>query len=808
MFKKHTVLLFSIFILSLFLNTSYAQIYWNQAVGFLGTNYFAVPNSTSLNITGSFSFECWLNPSDTSGGPGNPKQIFGKGSLTNQKYGLLLQSGKVRIRTNGVTRFVGKTGIPPNVWSHVAATYSDASGLFSVYINGVPDTSGVNMNTPSTGSDSLYIGKVLTQSFEGSMDDLRIWNRELSASEIAAHFRSTIAIGTGIYEGLVLSIPFQERNGFGFSFTSKDFSGFNNSAFSREGTVLIDMKNNPQVTNTMNESLELDGTGDYAAAYGVPDLIITNSITLESWIYPRSTAGGYIIHKGSPGFVVRNYGLKVETGLNQISGIINSVNYVSDYSLPVNEWTHVAFKYTSDGNAKMYINGVLRNHFVVAPSVINSNTDSLYIGGTNLSGNFNGYIDEVRIASYAKSDKEIADFMFTSIDKANEPVAMEQIVFNLDGYCEANSGSYSKLNFRNDSRFSQPGTLSNQPVSPLDRADALNFTKGYLQKKSDRLIPASGTAGLMTDDTLTIESDQTISDLNLFIAVNHTLSNDLEISLIGPNGDIADVCFDIGQLGTNDNIVTIFDDNADSTLVSGKYVSISPRIKPGNSLNAMFSGDNSKGLWRLRINDDNAGNTGRLIGWGIQINNASFKPALLSANCLIQGFYNETSNTMVRDTMRFYLHRSYPPYSVADSAKDYLGPLGVANGTFANPNDTGKFYIRLKHRNSLETWSSVPVSFDYLTMQMNYAFRTDITSALGDNMIKVDNSPQRYGIYSGDVNQQGDIDLTDVIIIYNDATLFTTGYKVTDVNGDNFSDLTDVLITNNNAVNFISRVVP
>ena len=158
--------------------------------------------------------------------------------------------------------------------------------------------------------------------------------------------------------------------------------------------------------------------------------------------------------------------------------------------------------------------------------------------------------------------------------------------------------------------------------------------------------------------------------------------------------------------------------------------------------------------------------------------------------------------------MRFYLHRSYPPYSVADSAKDYLGPLGVANGTFANPNDTGKFYIRLKHRNSLETWSSVPVSFDYLTMQMNYAFRTDITSALGDNMIKVDNSPQRYGIYSGDVNQQGDIDLTDVIIIYNDATLFTTGYKVTDVNGDNFSDLTDVLITNNNAVNFISRVVP
>ncbi|HMS34197.1 MAG TPA: proprotein convertase P-domain-containing protein [Ignavibacteria bacterium] len=251
--------------------------------------------------------------------------------------------------------------------------------------------------------------------------------------------------------------------------------------------------------------------------------------------------------------------------------------------------------------------------------------------------------------------------MFTSIDNANEPVPMSQIVFNLDGYCEASSENYAKLNFRNDARFSHPGTLANQPVSPPDRSDAVNFTKGYLQKKSDRLIPASGTSGLMTDDTLNIESDQTITDLNLFVAVNHTLSNDLEISLIGPNGDIADVCFDIGQFGTNDNIITIFDDNADSTLVSGKYVSISPRIKPGSSLNAMFAGDNSKGIWRLRINDDNAGNTGRLIGWGIQLNNATFKPALLSANCLAEGFYNETSNTMVRDTMRFNLHRQLCP---------------------------------------------------------------------------------------------------------------------------------------------------
>ncbi len=293
----------------------------------------------------------------------NPKLIFGRGIIAAQKYALLLQSGKVRIRTNGVTRFVGKTGIPPIMWSHVAAIHSASTGLFSVYINGNPDSSAVNLNTPASGSDSLFIGKDISSSYTGSIDDLRIWNRVLSSSEIASYFRSTLAISSGIYDGLVLSIPFQDRKGLGFSFTSKDFSGFNNNAFARNGTVIIDMKNRPQITNTMNESLELDGLGDYAAALSVPNLEITNSITLESWIYPRSTAGGSIIHKGTPGFVVRNYGFKVETNSNQISGVINGVNFTSSYSLPVNEWTHVAFKYTSDGNGKMYINGVMKKSF-------------------------------------------------------------------------------------------------------------------------------------------------------------------------------------------------------------------------------------------------------------------------------------------------------------------------------------------------------------------------------------------------------------------------------------------------------------
>jgi hypothetical protein len=95
----------------------------------------------------------------------------------------------------------------------------------------------------------------------------------------------------------------------------------------------------------------------------------------------------------------------------------------------------------------------------------------------------------------------------------------------------------------------------------------------------------------------------------------------MDITLFAPNGDSVNVCFDYSQLGQDDNIITVFDDNADSSLVNLRYTSCAPWIKPQNSMNAVFAGDNAQGVWRLKINDDAGGDTGRVYAWGIQINN-------------------------------------------------------------------------------------------------------------------------------------------------------------------------------------------
>ncbi|MBK8553967.1 MAG: hypothetical protein IPL53_24145 [Ignavibacteria bacterium] len=91
---------------------------------------------------------------------------------------------------------------------------------------------------------------------------------------------------------------------------------------------------------------------------------------------------------------------------------------------------------------------------------------------------------------------------------------------------------------------------------------------------------------------------------------------------------------------------------------------------------------------------------------------------------------------------------------------------------------------------------------------MSYDFSTAAAKAYGNNMINVDASPVRYAIYSGDVNNDGTVDLNDVIQTYNAAGSFASGYVVTDLNGDNIVDLNDILIAYNNSAGFVAVVRP
>lgn len=114
------------------------------------------------------------------------------------------------------------------------------------------------------------------------------------------------------------------------------------------------------------------------------------------------------------------------------------------------------------------------------------------------------------------------------------------------------------------------------------------------------------------------------------------------------------------------------------------------------------------------------------------------------------------------------------------------------------------YYITIKHRNSIETVSALPVSF--AGNETNYNFSDQADNAYGSNMQLVDTGI--WAIYSGDVNQDGSIDTGDMTPVDNDAGNFVTGYTVTDVNGDGAVDTGDMTIVDNNASAFVGAILP
>ena len=164
----------------------------------------------------------------------------------------------------------------------------------------------------------------------------------------------------------------------------------------------------------------------------------------------------------------------------------------------------------------------------------------------------------------------------------------------------------------------------------------------------------------------------------------------------------------------------------------------------------------------------------------------------------IQGLYDPATDIEIFDTVTVYLRNGVAPYEIADSAKDILyGPLTGQDFLFENAENNVPYYIVVKHRNALETWSADAISM--VTGENTIAFSVSSVYAYGNNEIQVDNSPYDvFAFYRGDLNQDGTIDASDLSEVENAASQSLSGYLNADLTGDDFVDAGDVSIVENN----------
>ncbi|WP_162128403.1 reprolysin-like metallopeptidase [Flavobacterium phycosphaerae] len=117
----------------------------------------------------------------------------------------------------------------------------------------------------------------------------------------------------------------------------------------------------------------------------------------------------------------------------------------------------------------------------------------------------------------------------------------------------------------------------------------------------------------------------------------------------------------------------------------------------------------------------------------------------------------------------------------------------------------GSYYLVVKHRNAIETWSATTQAVSSTT-PLVYDFRTAANKAYGSNMKLMEAGV--YAFYSGDLNQDGFIEIADFSPLFNDSDAAVEGNAATDLNGDGFVEISDFSILFNNSDNAVESKQP
>jgi hypothetical protein len=190
--------------------------------------------------------------------------------------------------------------------------------------------------------------------------------------------------------------------------------------------------------------------------------------------------------------------------------------------------------------------------------------------------------------------------------------------------------------------------------------------------------------------------------------------------------------------------------------------------------------------------------------------------ATLNLKAYIQGYYagsglmtavlsnqEVSANTNQVDTITVELRDSATGANVEASAKGVILTDGTISLSLPGLVVGNSYYIVVKHRNSLQTWSAAAVTMAATT---SYDFSTAATKAFGDNMIEIETGV--FAMYTGDINQDEFIDPFDYPSFELDNVTFASGYLATDLNGDGFIDPFDYPVFELNNVNFVTSVHP
>ncbi len=427
----------------------------NSAFSFNGSSSYVYADVGSAFSVSQVSISAWIK----STGPGTTSpRIAAVGPLnsTAQNYGLLLEgTGSPRrlwfYTNSSVTDvFSGSVFTNDNLWHHVVSVY-DGSTVY-LYLDGSMIAGAITTGAiPTFTSRRLQIGRsdYPTDAFQGSIDEVRFYNRALSDGEINALY-SSIAIsrpngGEVFVVGQADSIKWVNKGLTGYVSVELN-TNYPSGSWTSLGTVLgttgyvtwtpqvsqlstnarirVMSTSYPSIGDTSDanfavvtqSSMRFDGVSSYI---DIQNLTILNQLplTLEAWVKPEDVGSSInyannILSNDDRLHYSVGFGVNSNSSQSYFNSNFHDGARQSQLSFPVGQWKHVAIVYSS-GNVSSYVNGILYETYNFTQLIPDALTE-LFIGrynpGTTESVTlFKGQVSDVRAWSTARTAQQIRE---------------------------------------------------------------------------------------------------------------------------------------------------------------------------------------------------------------------------------------------------------------------------------------------------------------------------------------------------------------------------------------------------------------
>ena len=279
------------------------------------------------------------------------------------------------------------------------------------------------------------------------------------------------------------SSPFGDPGGVSIAFA---VNGVGLNIASEGQGILFSAFNQAQLSTAQSKfgvsSLLLDGTNDYVESTSDVDLT-SGDFTIDMWIRPDSVTGYHGLWQSGTGANIYSaylIGNKVQLTVNG-----STIIFQSSTAISTGVWTMLSFE--REGNThRLYINGTLEE----TGSTPNRPDDGLFNIGENGFGDFDGYIDELRVSTVAR----YTGSSFTEPTSAFSPDALTNVLLHFDGA----NGSTTITN----SAFS--GTVVIGKARILPNGSEVEITIGNVTIRVNRNVLVSGNQINLATNTVDV----------------------------------------------------------------------------------------------------------------------------------------------------------------------------------------------------------------------------------------------------------------------------------------------------------------